>query len=91
MPAFFEGMVTHLHYRFFRSVSYLKQFLRYKKVDLTPYHIPAGRKAPLGFAPNGTNVPFLLRKTSTPPRDCLRFPILTPFSAAPLRMTVELI
>ena len=28
---------------FFRSVSYLKQFLRYRRVDLTPYHIPLAK------------------------------------------------
>ena len=66
-----EGGAIPSHCRFFRSVSYYKQFLRYRRVHLIPYHIPAGRKAPLGFAPNGTNVPCFLRKTSTPPRDCL--------------------
>ena len=60
-----------------------------KRIHLISNHIPAGRSAPLGFAPNGTNAPCFLRKTSTPPRDSLRFPILTPFSAAPLRMTVQ--
>jgi|GEM_PF-6826435 len=43
-------MVPHLLYRFFRSVSYLKQFLRYRKVDLIPNHIPAGGKPPLVFS-----------------------------------------
>ena len=78
----------HICYTVFSVPSVtIKQFLRYRRVHLTLYHIPAGRYAPLGFAPNGTNVPCFLRKTSTPPRGCLFFPILPPFSAAPLRMT----
>ena len=81
---FWGKVVFSLYYRFFPFRWLLWTVLTLQKGTSNSQPYPSARYRRLRFSPLGY---ASTTKTSTPPRDCLRFPILTPFSAAPLRMT----